>query len=435
MQGLLGVALAKLNRHPEAQNHMARAVEGLTKLKAFSVVRHLRSHAVDIFNAADKSEFAKLWRHKERDAIAGLLETVRVLRHGEMPGKHDLRGIVNVIVSPNGKFVYTTGYKSPALCVFTRDVDSGDLVLVQMIDTVDVHDALGFAMNDESSLCVTCCRTGAHIALFQCDGNSGTLELSDRFDNYRDDVMLCSPVAATFSNDSEFLFVCDAAAVDPESGQKGAIITLKVVEGRKLEFAGVNFGRDNCLADVRCIALHPTSNHFCVVSSEGDALVSFRWNSGTGVTRIHQLIRDEHDVSGLAGAKSLTFSPDGRHAYVSAGRFRGDNAIGVYRVENDGRLSLVEEYIANEGELVDFDGGNKVLVSPNGEHVYVVATNSSNIVSFLRNVKSGKLEFLETVPKTSPYAAPAGIGMSPDGKFLYAGLQEADSLAIYRRLP
>ncbi len=71
-------------------------------------------------------------------------------------------------------------------------------------------------------------------------------------------------------------------------------------------------------------------------------------------------------MHGLAGAMAVAVSPDGRHVYVSAGRFGGDDAVIVFRLAGHGRLAVIQEFLDGGGELQGFLGGNELAVSPDG---------------------------------------------------------------------
>jgi 6-phosphogluconolactonase (cycloisomerase 2 family) len=69
----------------------------------------------------------------------------------------------------------------------------------------------------------------------------------------------------------------------------------------------------------------------------------------------------------------VALSPVGAFAYASSGRFRADNAIGVYKLDDNGELNVVQEFMNNEDELRNFRGGNEIALSPDGLNVYAVA--------------------------------------------------------------
>ena len=93
----------------------------------------------------------------------------------------------------------------------------------------------------------------------------------------------------------------------------------------------------------------------------------------------------------------------------------------------------MQELISGNVELGQFEGGNKVVLSPDGRYLYATANLSSAIVLFQRDVVTGKLTRLETIPTPDLMSAPGPMRVSPDGKFIYVGLQDADGLLILNR--
>jgi 6-phosphogluconolactonase (cycloisomerase 2 family) len=134
----------------------------------------------------------------------------------------------------------------------------------------------------------------------------------------------------------------------------------------------------------------------------------------------------------------VAVSADGRSVYVSAGRFEGDNAVSAFRIESDGRVTFLQEFINGAGELRDFEGGNSIAVTPDGRNVYAVATRSGTIASFRRDPATGKLKYLETLNDGGEGAGAsgaAGIGISPDGRYVYVATEDKKSLSIFQRDP
>ena len=67
-----------------------------------------------------------------RDVATGQLTFVQVLKDG-ISGVDGLNGANSVTVSPDGSYVYATGYSDNALTVFHRDVATGQLTFVQVL--------------------------------------------------------------------------------------------------------------------------------------------------------------------------------------------------------------------------------------------------------------------------------------------------------------
>jgi 6-phosphogluconolactonase (cycloisomerase 2 family) len=55
---------------------------------------------------------------------------------------------------------------------------------------------------------------------------------------------------------------------------------------------------------------------------------------------------------------------DGRSVYVNSGRFEGDNAVSAFRIDDDGRLKHIQEFINGQGRLNGFEGGTTSASPP-----------------------------------------------------------------------
>ncbi|MCA1686696.1 MAG: lactonase family protein, partial [Planctomycetia bacterium] len=198
-----------------------------------------------------------------------------------------------------------------------------------------------------------------------------------------------------------------------------------------------NPGKDGCFANCRGLAVHPDGKTLLVASSSAGTLVVLDTDKGTGKTTVLQVVKDEQDgVHGLAGVMGVALSPDGRFAYTSAGRFTGDSAVSAFRIDGERRASVVQEFPNGGGELKGFEGGNGLLVSPDGRYVYAAATLSGSVACFRRDRESGKLTYLETLSnggKNGSLAAAAGLGISPDGRFVYVAAEDDGAITVYRR--
>jgi 6-phosphogluconolactonase (cycloisomerase 2 family) len=160
----------------------------------------------------------------------------------------------------------------------------------------------------------------------------------------------------------------------------------------------------------------------------------FQVDPQTGTLRAIQVLIDGQDgCEALEGAFRVTTSPKGEHVYVCSGRFGGDQAVTVFARQGDGTLELVEEHVNDTDNFTDFKGGNGLGVSPDGTYLYALATESDRIATFARDAKTGKLTFrrIEIVGDEVAPGCPT-LCFSPDGKFLYVADENANAIVVYR---
>jgi len=120
---------------------------------------------------------------------------------------------------------------------------------------------------------------------------------------------------------------------------------------------------------------------------------------------------------------SLAFSPDGKNLYIAASGLDDYDESGLleYSVNpTTGALTLNNEYPACAETF-------KVVVSPEGQSVYVVCNGNNSIGQYFRDTDSGALSQL------TPFLVPAGsspfmgLEFSPDGRFLYVANSDMDN--------
>lgn len=114
----------------------------------------------------------------------------------------------------------------------------------------------------------------------------------------------------------------------------------------------------------------------------------------------------------------MTASPDDGNVYAVTAF--DDVLLGFIRDTATGTLTLTQTF--PEGSLPGLDGGNSIVVSPNGRRAYVGASKA--LIAFARDTTTGELTFLETIfdGPTGTEAADtvSGLTTSTDGRYLYA---------------
>ena len=162
---------------------------------------------------------------------------------------------------------------------------------------------------------------------------------------------------------------------------------------------------------------------------------------------------------GLAGSEDVAVSPDGQNVYVLGA---DDDAIAEFGRNDDGSLSEAGCIADSSSEggcdsntatgLVDPDA---IVISPDGNNVYVAATDSHDIgtiAEFARDPETGLLTQLspnaciaENLNETDDVhsdcsnqtghgiEAPDGLAVSPDGQNVYAVSENGDDIAEFAR--
>ncbi|MGN6202790.1 MAG: lactonase family protein [Solirubrobacterales bacterium] len=152
------------------------------------------------------------------------------------------------------------------------------------------------------------------------------------------------------------------------------------------------------------------------------------------------------------GSEAVAVSPDGRNVYVAS--FDSDAIATFVRNPKSGALTQPKGAagcIAAKGRggcarVAASDGPNSVAVSPDGRNVYATARDSSTLLSFARNPKTGALRPIPgatclagiALPACAPATALIGpdvVAVSPDGRNVYVGAFFGSAVLAFSRDP
>ncbi|MDQ9036756.1 lactonase family protein [Acinetobacter seifertii] len=188
------------------------------------------------------------------------------------------------------------------------------------------------------------------------------------------------PTHASISLDGKFLFVSNYSAFD--KGRGGVAVLLILPNGHIGEMV---------------------QN---IVFAEGSGHVKGRQESGH--------------------AHSTTFSPDGKYLYASD---LGNDKVYAFRY-NPNKPQPLEADGSRDVKFVHGSGPRHMVFSPNGKHAYITAEMRSEIVAF--NVQDGHLKKIAELKlvhedKTPEFKSASGIILSPDGKYVIAANRGADN--------
>ncbi len=151
------------------------------------------------------------------------------------------------------------------------------------------------------------------------------------------------------------------------------------------------------LAGVNDVLLSGDGDHVYATSPSENSVSTFRRNRSSGALTFVELEQNGvFGVTGLAGARAMAMSPDGAHLYVLGGF---SNAIAVFARQTNvaasdyGRLTFKQSLQNAVGGVDGIADPVAVSVSPDGKHVYVLGDGTDTIAVFTRNPSSGSSGF------------------------------------------
>src|SRR6059058_5786267 len=277
-----------------------------------------------------------------------------------------LNGAYGVTVSPDGKQVYVAGELDNALAVFSRDPATGALTFVEV-----EHDTVGGVAGLK----------GAHAVVFSRDAASGALSFVEtKRDNKGKVNGLNGAESVAVSPDGLHVYVAgrndNAIAVFERDVASGM---LTFVEEQRSGTGGVEG-----LLGAKSVAVSPDGAHVYAAGSLDDAVAVFGRDATTGkLTFVEAQREGANGITGLAGARAVTLSPDGADLYVAGAT---DDALAVFsRDAATGRLTFVEAQHDGAGGVNGLNGANAVATSPDGTYVYVTGSVDGALAVFQRD--------------------------------------------------
>lgn len=325
-------------------------------------------------------------------------------------------GSVNgVVVSPDGKNVYTAGFTTDSLAVFVRDPATGGI--------------------DQ-----TACFTNAPTA--GCTDVAGLDQASD---------VVVSP-------DGKHVYMASPAssaiAIFARSTSDGSLTAAGCVSnaGGECTDSTVPIG------GAQVLAISADGKQLYVASEDSDAVATFSRNATTGALTDAGCISDSGSIP-CANGRTLNFAPDGaldmevtpdgKHVVVIA-----IDAFGVAILDRDATTGALTQDAGTTGCVTNGGSGGtcanapllddpaRITVSPDSEHVYVAASGNHTIVVLDRDTTTGGLAQTScvewtgengTCPEVPGLLAIGQVKVSPDGDSVYAAGIFSDTVTILDR--
>jgi 6-phosphogluconolactonase (cycloisomerase 2 family) len=300
-----------------------------------------------------------------------------------------LHGVRSIIVSQDGKNVYTVSSAADAISAFSRDPTTGALTPLPG-SSACIEDRLAPPET-------TCAVTGIGL------NYPRTLAISPD----RRHVYVASDVAdRAWPGDPADGDAVSAFARNPVSGALSQLPGNDAcIEGLHAPSSTLCPQKARGLDEVYGVSVSPDGNSVYVASPGGDYVAIFaRSPISGGLTQLggnaaciaNSVGNAECPVRalGLDGAQAVTISPDGASAYVAA--FTGGSIAALARDSVTGALTqfggaaaCIEGFSAPSSTTCptvakDMQGPRVVTLSPDGKNAYVVASSSGTLTAYSR---------------------------------------------------
>ncbi len=377
----------------------------------------------------------------DRDSVSGRLTMAQLLRQGE-GGITGLSGPTAIEISPDGAYAYVAAVPG-WLNVFARNAVTGQLSIVEVLDDEWVVDGLGeltalAVSRDSQYVYVGSDRNSAPnsrdaVAVFARDAETGRLALVQwTYPNDGAIPALNGPVEVIISPDDQHLYAVS------ESGDALSAFTRDPASGRLAYRGSREHWSDT--ADAREVAfdtaISADGSHLYAAASPHDTLSVLSRDVATGQWNVVESFRDGSPAApALNGVNAAAVSPNQLHVYLAS--WRSDSVSAFSRNAVTGQLDLVGVWKDGEGGVDGLDGAADVVVSPDGNHVYVAGSEEEAVALFERNRVTGQLTYVRTIEDLDGGSnflwIVQFVTMSPEGDYLYAASRGADTVAVFSR--
>ncbi len=368
-----------------------------------------------------------------RDSNSGKLTFIEVYKN-RLNNIQGLDNVFNLIESPDGNHIFTTGAGDNAVVVFRRDKNSGKLTFVEHyqngINGIEgIDNPLGITCDPDGKYLYIAGAGSDALAVFRIEKNTGLLSFVEFHTKaLNPKLALDEPRGMAVSSDGNYLYatgrIDDALNVFNVNRQTGSLTFLNSYKN----FIG--------LGEPRCVTVSPDNKFVYVTSRRGDAISVFQRKRTNGELMLIETYRNEiNGIEGLDGAIGAKISPDGGFLYVNG---YVDHTVVAFKIDKtSGKLTLVEIVKNGKNGVKGLNTPFWTEISPDGKHLYISGFNDNSLVVFGRDKTSGKLKFIETlvsnVAGVSGLTKSTGLKLSPDGKFLYVDSQGEDAIALFSR--
>ena len=373
-------------------------------------------------------------------------------------GSLGLLGPRQLRLSADGVHLYVTGQGGSSIAWYLRDPADGGLRYLgqrsaQSSGVQGLGGATGLVLDDALGQVYVAGTLDGALAHFERQADSwcppsGTGPLVDQpFDiaaggsiTFRITVEVASSLSGNLENTATITADQDP---DPSNNTASDIDVHTAV-------ADLAIHKDDGLAEYDGLAgasaIAGDGDHLYVAGSDDNALGIFARVAdasapGGQQVRFAAVLRGGEDgAQGLAGVADVLLSPDGEHVYVAS---PVDNSVAAYRRDRaSGALAFLDMEQNGVLEVTGLSGARALAISPDGRHLYAAGAFSNAIAQFDRNADPvspgfGQLSFRRMLQNgvggVLGLGEPLALAVSGDGKHVYALGGESDSVVVFLR--
>ncbi len=178
-------------------------------------------------------------------------------------------------------------------------------------------------------------------------------------------------------------------------------------------------------AHTHMVQFTPDKKHLISVDLGEDLVYTYTYspNAERDILKIKTVYKTKPGT----GPRHLTFSPDGKFAYLTH-EFNGSITAFSY---NEGHLNRIQEIGTTAKDFTGKIDAADIHVSPDGKFLYQTNRGDANTLNVFSIYPTGKLAFVSSVSTLGK--GPRNFTITPNGNFLLVAHQYSNDVVIFKR--
>lgn len=301
-----------------------------------------------------------------------------------------LNKIRDVKMAADGTTLYVAASGDHAINVFSRDTQSGQLSLLQVIENGSPGD-----MGLEEVYAMALSPDGAHLYAVG--------SLSDAVAVFAVDV-----------TDGHLSYIEHETNLMNDPGDSGPPVTFM---DRPID-----------------IRVAPDGSAVYVAADFSSSLAVFERDISLGTLNFKESFKSGiNGVQNLGGAAALWATTDNQYVYVVG---RADDTVARFSVSAPVQLSYAGASTRADADFIGLQAPTAIMANEDNSRIYALGFDDSSMVSFTREEIGGGLVFADIeqddVKDVDLLAGPVGMDLSPDNQWILVAAAIDNAIAVFR---